>query len=251
MSGAPGRCQVNGALLGVLGGMGPAATADFYAKLVKATPADCDQDHIPVILIADPRIADRSQAIESGEGREVLAAMLQRLRYLESAGVSAIALPCNTAHFWLPGLRAHTHIPFISLVEASAREARRRSPQGTRALVLGTRGTIKSRVYDVELQGVGFGVRYPRNEDQVIVDSVIGAVKAGDLHHAAKKFEGAARSWVNEADVVLLACTELPLAAPNLRLVSRLVDTTAALAKACVAWARTGNQEWRHPGAPR
>ena len=147
MSGAPGRCQVNGALLGVLGGMGPAATADFYAKLVKDTPADRDQEHIPVVLIADPRIADRSQAIESDEGRGVLAAMLQRLRYLESAGVSAIALPCSTAHFWLPGLRAHTPIPFISLVEASVREARRRSPQGTRALVPAARSNRASTTW--------------------------------------------------------------------------------------------------------
>src|SRR5690348_9432433 len=84
-------------VLGVLGGMGPAATADFYMKLVRATPATCDQDHIPVVVVGDPRILDRSRAIEIGAESNVLSGMLQGVRHLEGVGVDAIAIPCNTA----------------------------------------------------------------------------------------------------------------------------------------------------------
>jgi len=168
----PERAAKQG-LLGILGGMGPAATADFYMKLVKATPATSDQDHIPVVVIGDPRIADRSRAIETGTESSVLSGMLQGLRYLESAGVDAIAIPCNTAHLWLPRLTVETDIPFISLIEASVLEARRLHPDGSTALVLGTRATIKSHVYDASLDRAGFAIVSIEAEQQEIVNTVI------------------------------------------------------------------------------
>lgn len=234
------RVQPRRGMLGVLGGMGPAATADFYRKLIEATPAARDQDHIPVVVVADPRIADRSQAIERGAESDVFAGMLERLRYLEAVGVDAIAMPCNTAHFWLPRLRKETTIPFISLVQAATQDARRRHPSGSTALILGTSATIKSRIYDADLGRTGFSVVLPTQKQQELVNQVIALVKAGELDPAATIFEESATSWRAQADVVLLACTELPLAAGRiLRAHPTFIDTTAALVSACVAWARS------------
>jgi aspartate racemase len=226
-------------VLGVLGGMGPAATADFYTKLVKATPALQDQDHIPVVVVGDPRIADRSRALESGTESVVLAGMLRSLHHLERVGVDAIAIPCNTAHCWLRDLTSATDIPFISLIEASVREARTAHPGASTALILGTRATVSSRLYDSELRRVGFGIVPVTDEQQDAVDAVISNVKAGTFAAAESLFESLAKSCWNQADVVLLACTELPLAAAAAaQFQPKIVDTTAALVNACIAWAK-------------
>jgi aspartate racemase len=224
-------------VLGILGGMGPAATADFYRKLVAATPAVTDQDHIPVVVVGDPRILDRAQAIGTRAESDVLAGMLQRLRHLERAGVDAVAMPCNTAHYWLPGLRAATDIPFISLVEASVAEARRHAVHARTVLVLGTAATVNSRIYEAELARSAFISVVPEPEQQEEVNRIIAFVKAGAVRDAQARFEAASESWCRQADVVLLACTELPLAAERmLQDRNNLIDTTDALAKACVAW---------------
>ena len=86
-------------MLGVLGGMGPLATADFFAKLVAATSANADSDHVPVLILSEPRIPPRPPAI-MGRGESPLPALLARRDQLLAAGATFLAIPCNTAHFW-------------------------------------------------------------------------------------------------------------------------------------------------------
>lgn len=233
-----------GAVLGVLGGMGPAATADFYVKLVKATPATRDQDHIPVVVVGDPRIADRSHAIETGTEVNVLSGLRKGLNYLERIGVDAVAMPCNTAHWWLPSLKAETNIPFISLIEASVRQARRSHPRGSTALVLGTRATMKWCLYGEELRKADFIPVTLPDSQQEIVNSIIAYVKRGHIRRAASIFRRSSQNWSYQADVVLLACTELPLAVPTgLKTSPQFIDTTAALVDACIDWAKSVSGE--------
>lgn len=87
-------------MIGVLGGMGPAATVDFLAKLVRLTPAHRDQDHIPVVVVSDPRVPDRVGPIMQGHGPSPLDALCRAISTLEQAGAACIAIPCHTAHFW-------------------------------------------------------------------------------------------------------------------------------------------------------
>jgi len=96
-------------MLGVLGGMGPMATVDFLKKLVEATPAARDQDHLGVMVAQAPGIPDRTGAI-LGEGPDPLPAMTIALRRLEAAGATRIAIPCNTAHHWHGALQALTPV---------------------------------------------------------------------------------------------------------------------------------------------
>src|SRR5690606_23936695 len=86
-------------LIGVLGGMGPLATVDFMQKLVAATPASRDQEHVPALISAIPQIPDRTRAFQ-GHGASPLPAMLACARRLEAAGAGVIVMPCNTAHIW-------------------------------------------------------------------------------------------------------------------------------------------------------
>lgn len=223
-------------VLGVVGGMGPGATADFYRKLVEATPAQRDQDHIPLVVLGDPRIADRSTALVNGDDAAVLEGMQRRVRFLEQIGVDAIAIPCNTAHYWLPQVKASAGVPFISIVEASIAEARTCCAAGGLVLVLGTRATAQAGVYLQSLREAGLSAAPVPGRVQAEVSEIIDLVKAGKVGEARSLFGALSPAWLELADVVLLACTELPIAAAT-AWDPKFIDTTAALARACVTWA--------------
>src|SRR5690625_2384056 len=108
-----------GPVLGVLGGMGPAATADFMAKLAARTRAERDQDHIATLVYSDPSTPDRSDAMLHG-GPDPLPALLHGIEYLCSAGVAAIAVPCNSAHYWFAQLSESASVPLLNIVDAVA-----------------------------------------------------------------------------------------------------------------------------------
>ena len=108
-------------VLGVLGGMGPLASAQFMVRLTLLTPAEQDQDHIPTVLWSDPRVPDRTAARLAG-GADPLPALLRGIRGLEAAGCGAIAIPCNTAHGWFDAMQAATALPILHIVDAAAAE---------------------------------------------------------------------------------------------------------------------------------
>ena len=105
-------------LLGVLGGMGPLAGIDFLAKLIAATPADRDQDHVPVILYSVPQISCRVEAV-LGSGPSPLPAMAAGLDVLAGAGAEAVAIACNTAHHWYDDLARTSRVPILHIADAA------------------------------------------------------------------------------------------------------------------------------------
>ena len=105
-------------IIGILGGMGPGATADAFSKLINNTQASCDQEHIPVVIVSLPDIPDRTENIIYS-GPSPLPAMINSLRILEHAGASCIIMPCNTAHFWYETLKNEVDIEFISIIDAA------------------------------------------------------------------------------------------------------------------------------------
>ncbi len=100
-----------GKTVGILGGMGPLATVDLFAKIVENTPAVLDQDHLRIIIDNNPQIPPRVEAILQG-GEDPLPAMVASAKLLAAAGADFIVMPCNTAHYWLDGLRAAVAVPF-------------------------------------------------------------------------------------------------------------------------------------------
>ena len=105
--------------IGILGGMGPLATADLFQKIVLLTKADTDREHIRVYIDSNANIPDRTAAILSG-GEDPVPEMASALRHLEACGADCIIMPCNTAHYFLPRLQAMTKIPFLSILTAAA-----------------------------------------------------------------------------------------------------------------------------------
>lgn len=221
-------------LIGVLGGMGPLATIDFMQKVIAATPAERDQDHVPLIVYSVPQIPDRVSAAVAGTD-EPLPAMLAGIRTLEQAGVEAIAIACNTAHAWYDQLAASTALPIFHMAQAVIDAA----PQNTAPIaVLATVGTLQAGIYQRYFEKAGWQALVPGGADQELIIDAIAAVKRGELECARASFDFAAANLLAlGAGRLLLACTELPVAAKGSIHEARCIDATACLAKAAVEFA--------------
>ncbi|WP_249120214.1 cysteate racemase [Plastoroseomonas hellenica] len=225
-------------MLGVLGGMGPLASAQFMARLTLLTPAERDQDHIPTVLWSDPRVPDRTAA-QRGTGEDPLPWLLRGVSGLEAAGCGAIAIPCNTAHGWFDGMVAATRLPILHIVDAAAEELARLGLRGGRIGLLGTEGTLAMRLYQKRLDISGYETITPDDAEMTrVVSPAIAEVKANRVREAYEPLmEAAKRLVARGAHAVVLGCTEIPLgiaagpAAPF-----PIADTIDALARASIRW---------------
>lgn len=207
--------------------MGPAATVDLMHKIVASTPANRDQDHIPMVVVSDPRIEDRTRAILA-QLDTPLPPMLKALTRLESAGAELCAIACNTAHKWFDALQRASSMEFIHIVDAVERGV---SPDA-RLVLLATRGTILARIYQDRTANDDRWI-LPSERQQAIVDTAIGNVKAGRAAGPALA-ELVAALCDAGANKVVLACTELPLALQPSGVEHLCVDATDMLARECV-----------------
>lgn len=229
-------------VLGVLGGMGPLASAQFMVRLTLLTPATRDQDHIPTVLWSDPRVPDRTQG-RLGGGADPLPFLLRGIAGLRRAGCGAIAIPCNTAHGWYDEMQAEAGCPILHIVEAAAAELWRLGIVGGIVGAMGTQGTLDMRLYQDRLGGLGWDCLTPTPaEMQRLVTPAIALVKANRVAEAYPPLAEAAQSLAARGAVaVVLGCTEIPLglqAGPAELLGVPLVDTIDALARAAIRWAR-------------
>ena len=222
--------------IGILGGMGPLATADLYHKMVVLTNAAGDNEHIRVYIDSNTSIPDRTAAILSG-GEDPLPAMTDSLRKLEQCGADFVIMPCNTAHYFLPELAKRTELPFVSMIEATA-EACRTQFCGKTAAILATAGTLSVNLYQDALLTKGVDFLVPDEaEKEALMEVIYQGVKAGaspEAYRAAflSVVEGMGRRG---ADYFILGCTELPLAVRLLGLTNLpSVDPTGELAKAAI-----------------
>ncbi len=221
--------------IGILGGMGPLATADLFRKITVLTKAGCDNDHIRVFIDSNPAIADRTAAILSG-GKDPLPEMRAALRSLEACGASCVIMPCNTAHYFLPVLQSETKLPFLSMLEATAKACARFYP-GKTAAVLATKGTLATGLYDKALEKEGVSFLIPEEAEK---DTLMHLIY--DVVKASKPLEPERETWkallaglrAKGADYFILGCTELPIVADTLQVEGPFIDPTAELAKAAI-----------------
>lgn len=221
--------------IGILGGMGPLATADLFQKIVSLTAAGSDSEHIRVYIDNNPSIPDRTAAIQS-RGPDPLPAMRDSLRKLESCGADCIVMPCNTAHYFLPRLQGLTDIPFLSMLEAAAAGCRARFP-GKTAAVLATRGTLSAGLYQAALEREEVPFLLPdEGERDGLTRVIYGGVKAGTPPESwrADLLPVLEALSARGADYFILGCTELPLAFQLLGLSQPCLDPTEELARAAI-----------------
>ena len=225
--------------LGVLGGMGPAAGAEFMRLLARDAPAKLDQDHPRVIVLSDPSIPDRTQAI-LGRGEDPTPRLRQGLERLTEWGADVLAVPCNTAHFFIDRFRDELPAPFIHIVEETVKAAAAISPDG--AWLLYTSGTRVSGLYAkyakyAENAGKeGYRFLDPSDEEQELIQQCVLQVKAGRIAEAGAAMRGIIEGlWSKDDRLITTACTELPLAYAASGLPTRKeISSLQALSDACL-----------------
>ena len=214
-----------GKVLGVLGGMGPAATIDFLAKLQAATPAQTDAEHVRVVMDLHPRVPDRMAEAEAA--RAELAAMAGRLR---TAGAQVLAMPCNSAHIAADAIVEGGGLPFIDMIQTAVAAAR-----ATGARRIGVIATIAGTgLYRDALAAAGLEPLLLDDAAQGRFRALLTRIKAGDLGAAVRAGMAAlAEDLVaTGAQAVIAGCSEVPLALDQAPV--PLIDATEALARACV-----------------
>ncbi|MDX1531711.1 MAG: amino acid racemase [Rhodothermales bacterium] len=238
--------------IGVVGGLGPYAGLDLVKKVFDHTVASTDQDHLPVVLINFPgHIPDRSTYIADQAKPNPVPPLLEVLRRLEAAGCAVAGMPCNTAHApvifdaLVDGLaREGRSISLLNMIDASAEATERRAPGARRVGVLGTNATVQQGLYDRALAERGLECVTPEWDFQdhvvnpVIFDTTWGLKAQSDPpteRARAQLLEGVRHLEARGAEVVILGCTELPLAVPEAEFEGvPLVDSTRSLARALI-----------------
>ena len=213
-------------ILGVLGGMGPAATVAFLARVQALTPADGDADHIRIIADINPQVPDRNRAPDAAEA--VLGQMAMRLR---DAGAQVLAMPCNTAHAQAAGIKK-VGLPFIDMITETTEAAL--AGGAKKVGVLATPGG--EALYTRTLQSKGSRIVRLTGPDRETFMACVYAVKRGDTGDAPRaEMRRLAAALVGAgAEVVIAGCTEVPLLLGAEDVSVPLVDSAEVLAQACV-----------------
>jgi aspartate racemase len=223
--------------VGVLGGMGPAATARFYRVLIELTPADRDQDHVPVVVWGDPRIPDRSTAIVSG-GESPLRQLITAAERMVALGAAMIVMPCNTAHAYLEELRAvAAPIPFLDMIGETVAVVSQRVPSGASTTVFATRGALKAGLYQTAMDKAHLQLALPNEEQQTRIDTAIAQVKAGREHvqRAGAALAELGRELEKSGVAgVIGGCTEVAIALESVEFPLTFVDSGRSLAEAVI-----------------
>ncbi|WEK32991.1 MAG: amino acid racemase [Candidatus Pseudomonas phytovorans] len=233
--------------LGIVGGVGPAATVDFMGKVVASTPAGRDQDHIKMVVEQNPQIPDRTANLLHAEADPTMA-MYATCKRLESAGANAIAIPCNTAHAFVERIQEHLRVPIVNMLTETIDWIKQTYGSDKTIGLLATSGTVASQVYHQAASRAGLELIVPAPDYQkLVMEAIYGerGVKAGFTDGLCRDELLIAAEHLSEvgAQVLILGCTELPLLLShcdaydlNGRAVA-LVDPTMILARKCVALA--------------
>lgn len=240
--------------LGLIGGLGPAATVDLYDKIVKATPAKNDQEHFKVVIEQNPQIDDRTACLLNG-GPDPTIAMYNCAKRLERDGCDYIIIPCNTAHAFLPRMLRHLSVPFIDMQQTMLDEIKAKFGDDARVGLMATSGTIATGIYGKKAEKMGMKMYTPdEDHQQSVMKAIYGpkGAKAGfttgecydDLYRGA---EYLVKTY--DCNVLILGCTELPLIfheTDDFEVAGKkvaIVDPTATLARKCVKLAEATIKE--------
>ncbi len=218
-------------ILGIIGGMGPMASAYLVERITALTRAARDADHIELLLYSRPSIPDRTKAILAG-APSPLPLIQSTARALCEAGAGVLAMPCITAHAYYDELAAALPVPLLHMPRETAREVAARGE--ARAGILATDGTVKAGVLTAALEEYGVTPILPSPRAQAAVMSLIyDDIKAGRAPDMAKFALAAEELRGAGAGVILLGCTELSLL-PRENRAPDILDPIDILARAAI-----------------
>lgn len=226
--------------VGVLGGMGPQATVLLMQKIIAATPAQDDADHIPLIVDQNPQVPSRIQHLIQGTGEDPTPVLVGMARRLQMAGALALAMPCNTAHHYAPAIRASVSLPLIDMVALSVSHAVSLAPPGGIVGVLASPAVRLTGLFDQALAASGLTALYAQDDDAVL--SIIRRIKSdgpvAETRHALAKVSRGLLA--RGAQVQMVACTEFSLIADAIDPAAVSFDTLDLLVSGIIGFATEG-----------
>lgn len=226
--------------VGILGGMGPAATMQLANEIIRQTPARIDQDHIPMVIHNNTKIPDRTKAIK-GECESPLPELKRSIDIL-SKEADFILMPCNTSHYFYDALQEYSPIPILHYIKETAIEIKKSYPDVKQVGLLATDGTVYTGLYQHFFLQVGIEVIIPQKQEQEIVMQSIYApdgIKAGFLQRPRAKLQAVAQLLISRgADLIIGGCTEIPLALKQEHVSFVVLDPTKIMAKVAISLAK-------------
>lgn len=194
--------------LGVIGGMGPLATVSFYERVVLNTVAKCDNEHIDMVVLSHASMPDRTKCIIENKGGEFLEVIKKDFKILEDIGVEAVAIPCNTSHYFFDEFKKFTSLRIINMIEETILEVKKRGIE--KIAVFGTLGTLNSKVYEKYANQHGLLVKEVSPEDKQAVMDIIYDIKETNCLDG-RRFVDILSRYCDDETVGIIACTELSL----------------------------------------
>jgi aspartate racemase len=229
-------------VIGVLGGMGPEATIELFAQIVRRTRAKKDREHLRVLIDNNPKVPDRTAAVLHG-GESCLPELVRSARALARAGADFIVIPCVTVHYFHGALQRRSSLPVLHIIDETVKRIRKRHPGTRRVGLLATTGTIQAGLFQQALAGTKVELLVPQEKaQQDLVMTAIYAIKADGANDRAKSLvrEAADDLVARGAQVVVAGCTEIPLVLKDGDLPVPVIDPIAILAEVAIGRAGGG-----------
>lgn len=221
--------------IGIIGGMGPMASQLFYKMVTEHTVAEKDQDHINLILLSDASMPDRTGAILSKQYDGPYNQLLEDAQTLEALGCKAIAITCNTAHFFADMIADKLQIPILHMIKGTAAQVAEACP-GERIGIMATDGTIRTGLYQKALTDKGLIPFTPCADIQKeVMYQIYGRIKNGQPYDAESWSRIEAEFQNAGCAKVLLACTELSVIKADEGLCDWYIDPMDTLARMVIA----------------
>ncbi len=224
--------------IGIMGGMGPEATAFMFDLILKHTVAARDQDHIHVIINNYPQVPPRTDAI-LGKGASPTAFLLDGIKALKKAGADFMVIPCVTAHYFIPAVRRELNFELVNLLDESVDWAKIHIPDLKTAGIIASTGTLQSRLFHKVFMERGIQIISPDNNQQSLVMGAVfgaGGIKAGFRSGTPRSvILSVARSLIDRgAESVIAGCTEIPLVLKPKDISVPLIEPLRIAAEACI-----------------
>jgi aspartate racemase len=226
-------------IIGILGGMGPEATVDLFTKIVKGTRVKKDQDHLRILIDNNPKIPDRTLAIQ-GKGPSPLPQLVRSAKLLENSGANLIVIPCVTAHYYYESLKKKVKIPILNLVEMTVQHIKSRLKGISKVGLLATTGTIQAGLFQTSFSHTDLQLIIPTPEVQKkwVMRAVYGkgGIKAiGPSENSKRLILKASETLIRQgAQAIIAGCTEVPLVLKEGDLSVPVIDPISILAKATI-----------------
>lgn len=235
--------------IGILGGMGPEATVLLMQKVIAATPARDDADHIPLLVDQNPQVPSRIARLIEGTGDDPAPVLIDMATRLAAAGCAALAMPCNTAHHYAPQISASVDIPFLDMIALSVETARSKLGQDGKVGILASPAVRRVGLFDKALAAAGLEAVYPGDEAALL--AAIRQIKAeGPVALARATLASASADLAADgANVQLVACTEFSLIMSALPPEAQAIDTLDRLVDEIIRTSN-GHDRARRSDAP-